>query len=404
MDKQSKAYLLLLYLIWPFSTIYLAIRFFDFKFGRRMVILLYGFLGFTALSFGDLDRYEREFYLKKTVSFSSAIETLVSLQENKFYNSVVSIFSGVFFETHHYYFAIIFMIYGFFLVNTLDVFKAVKLSKLNKFGVVFFLALFIYFLIRPLPNLAFYTGGLFVVYNLTNYYKTKAKKYLFFIFLVPLFHIGLTIFVILPVILLVFKNRVWYYVLFVIFSLGLGQSNVVGVLGNLAESNSGTVLESKYNAYASEEGQESLEKRYAENGEKYNGKLKLLLDIQQAIWYFFVPLGMIILFLQRKQLLIASQTLPLYNMTLACWGVANLMLNISQGERFVFLYSFIAIGLFFTVYINTKNRLSSKSFNLFLMIFVPVLFIYALMALIASHFMLSPEFFVSNIFVEIVTK
>lgn len=404
MDKQSKAYLLLLYLIWPFSTIYLAIRFFDYKFGRRMVILLYGFLGFTALSFGDLDRYEREFYLKKSESFLTIVQTLISLQENKFYNSFLSIFSGIFFETHHYYFAILFMVYGFFLVNTLDVFKVIRLSKLNKFGLIFFLGMFMYFLIRPIPNLAFYTGGLFVVYNLANYYKTRAKKYLFFIFFVPLFHIGLTIFVILPIMLLVFKNRVWFYVLFVVFSLGLGKSNVVGVLGNLAESNSGTQIESKYKAYASEKGQESLEKRYAENGEKYNGKLKLLLDIQQAIWYFFVPLGMLILFLQRKQLLIASEILPFYNMALACWGVSNLMLNISQGERFLALFSFVAIGLFFIVYIKTRINLMSRAFNLFLTIFVPTLFVYALMALIASHFMISPEFFESNLIVEIITK
>ena len=404
MDKQSKAYLLLLYLIWPFSTIYLAIRFFDYKFGRRMVILLYGFLGFTALSFGDLDRYEREFYLKKSESFLTIVQTLISLQENKFYNSFLSIFSGIFFETHHYYFAILFMVYGFFLVNTLDVFKVIRLSKLNKFGLIFFLGMFMYFLIRPIPNLAFYTGGLFVVYNLANYYKTRAKKYLFFIFFVPLFHIGLTIFVILPIMLLVFKNRVWLYVLFVIFSLGIGKSNVVGVLGNLAESNSGTQIESKYKAYASEKGQESLEKRYAENGEKYNGKLKLLLDIQQAIWYFFVPLGMLILFLQRKQLLIASEILPFYNMALACWGVSNLMLNISQGERFLALFSFVAIGLFFIVYVKTRITLMSRAFNLFLTIFVPTLFVYALMALIASHFMISPEFFESNLIVEIITK
>ncbi len=404
MDKQSKAYLLLLYLILPFSTIYLAIRFFDYKFGRRMVILLYGFLGFTALSFGDLDRYEREFYLKKTVSFSSAIETLVSLQDGKFYNSFLSIFSGIFFQTHHYYFAILFMVYGFFLVNTLDVFKAIRLTKLNNFGLIFFLGMFMYFLIRPIPNLAFYTGGLFVVYNLANYYKTRAKKYLFFIFFVPLFHIGLTIFVILPIMLLVFKNRVWFYVLFVIFSLGLGQSNVVGVLGNLADSNSGTVLESKYNAYASEEGQESLEKRYAENGEKYNGKLKLSLHIQPPICSSPIPLGMIILFLHRTHLLIASEILPLYNMALACWGVSNLMLKISQGERFLFLFSFVAIGLFFIVYVKTRITLMSRAFNLFLKIFVPALFVYALMGLIASHFMISPEFFVSNLIVEIITK
>ena len=61
----------------------------------------------------------------------------------------------------------------------------------------------------------------------------------------------------------------------------------------------------------------------------------------------FVPLGMIILF-TKKQLLIASEILPLYNMVLACWGVSNLMLNISQGERFVALHSFIAIGMFFS--------------------------------------------------------
>jgi hypothetical protein len=72
--------------------------------------------------------------------------------------------------------------------------------------------------------------------------------------------------------------------------------------------------------------------------------------------------------------------------------------------RFVFLFSFVAIGLFFTVYINTKNSPSSKYFNLFLMIFVPVLFIYSLMAIIASHFMLSTEFFVSNVILEIINK
>lgn len=404
MDKQSKAYLLLLYLIWPFSTIYLSIRFFDFKFGRRMLILLYGFLGFNAISVGDLERYEREFYFNKTISFSTAFESFISLHENKFYNSLLSIFSGIFFETHHYYFAILFMVYGFFLVNILEVFKETRLSKLNKFGLIFFMGMFMYFLIRPIPNLAFYTGGLYLVFNLSNYYKTNAKKYLFFIFFVPLFHIGLTIFVILPIMLLVFKNRVWLYVLFVIFSLGLGQSNVVGAIGNVAESNSGTVIESKYNAYASDEGRENMKKRYAEDGEKYNGKLKLLLNIQQTIFYIFVPLGMLILFLNRELLLIASQTLPLYNIVLACWGVSNLMLNISQGERFVFLYSFIAIGLFFIVYVKTRITLMSRAFNLFLMIFVSVLFIYGLIVLIASHFMIPSEFFVSNIIVEIITK
>lgn len=404
MDKQTKTYLLLLYLIWPFSTLYLAVKFFDFKFGKRLFILLYGFLGFTALSFGDLDRYEREFYLKKGISFTSAFETLFSLQENKFYNSLLSIFSGLFFETHHYYFAFLFMVYGFFLVHILDVFKVVKIPKLTMFGLLFFLGILMWVLIRPLPNLAFYTGGLFVIYNLLYYFKTKAKKYLLFIFFVPLFHIGLTIFIIIPVLLLIFKNKVWFYVLFVIFTYGLGQSSVVGIMGEFAESNSGTVLESKYNAYVSEDGQEHMEKRYEENSINYNGKLKLLLNFQDVIFYIFVPIGMIILFFKRKQLLQANETLIFYNIVLSCWGISNLMLNISQGERFLLIFSFIAVGLFFYVYLTVGQFFLTRYFNLFLKIFVPVLFVYSLMALVASHFIISNEFFFSNIIIEIITR
>lgn len=404
MDKQSKTYLFLLYLIWPFSTLYLAVKFFDFKFGKRLFILLYGFLGFTALSFGDLDRYEREFYLKKGLNFTSAFDTLFSLQENKFYNSLLSIFSGLFFETHHCYFAILFMVYGFFLIQILDVFKAEKITKLTLFGLLFFLSILMWFLIRPLPNLAFYTGGLFVIYNLVYYFKTKNKKYLLFIFLAPLFHIGLTIFIILPFLLLIFKNKVWFYVLFVIFTYGLGQSSVVGVIGNLAESNSGTVLETKYNAYASEDGQEHMEKRYEESSLKYNDKLKILLYLQNLINYVLVPLGLLILFFRRKQLLRSTELLLFYNIVLSCWGISNLMLNISQGERFVILFSFIAVGLFFYVYLNIRKEFLTRYFNLFIVVFVPALFVYAFMALIASHFMISREFFVSNLIVEIITK
>ena len=120
------------------------------------------------------------------------------------------------------------MIYmAFFLVNTLDVFKPIRLTKLNNFGLIFFLGLLIIYLIRPIPNLAFYTGGLlwFIIWLIII---KRELKYLFSIFFFPVPY-WLTIFVILPIMLLVFKNRVWFYVLFVVFSLGLGQSNVGGV-------------------------------------------------------------------------------------------------------------------------------------------------------------------------------
>jgi hypothetical protein len=79
------------------------------------------------------------------------------------------------------------------------------------------------------------------------------------------------------------------------------------------------------------------------------------------------------------------------------------MLNISQGERFVLLFSFIAIGLFYNVYIKMKGQLNQNYFGLFLKIFVPIFFLYCVLALIASHFIVPINFFVSNFFIEIFT-
>lgn len=137
---------------------------------------------------------------------------------------------------------------------------------------------------------------------------------------------------------------------------------------------------------------------------KYNDKLKILLYLQDLINYVLVPLGLLILFFRRKQLLRSTELLLFYNIVLSCWGISNLMLNISQGERFVILFSFIAVGLFFNVYLTTRKEFLTRYFNLFIVIFVPVIFVYALMALIASHFIISTEFFVSNLIVEIITK
>lgn len=400
MDNQSKAYLILFYLIWPFATLFLVIRFFDSKFARNIFVLIYGFLGFTAISFGDLERYELQYYLTKNESISAIIQDLTSLQDGKFVNSFFSILIGFIFENHSYYFAVLFMIYGYFLVKTLNVFKPVKLNWLNQFGIVFFLCVVTYFLIRPLLNLAFYTGGVYVIYNMVKYYKTQSKKYLMLVFLAPLFHIGLSVYLLLPIILSIFKNNIKYYVVFVILTFGLGKSNVVGALESLSQSNSGTIVETKYKAYASEEGQESLNQRYTDNSANYNGKLKILLNLQQAIWYFFIPIGMIVIYIQRNLLLTGFNTIRLYNIVLTFWGIANLMLNISQGERFVNLFTFIALGLFFIIYTQQKN----KYFDMFLKLFIPILSIYCLMTLYASHFMLPPEFFFSNFILEIFNK
>lgn len=402
MNNQSKGYAIILYLIWPFSALWLGIKYFDSKYGKNLLIALFGFLGFTALSHGDLERYEASFYDLTGKDFSLIIADLFSLQTGKFYNDFLSVFVGIFSNSHHVYFMLLFLVYGYFLVGSISSFKSLKIKQHSRYGLLFFIAFALYYSVFNILNLAFYTGGIFVIYNLIKYYNTQQKKYLYLVFLAPLFHLGLGIFILLPLLVLLFKNKLLYYLIFLLFTFGLGQSNFIGALENIASSNSGTYIESKYKAYASDKGRERMEKRYDLGEQNANIKLKSLFISKDIIHYFLVPLGLVLLYFNRKRILYNHDLLRLFNLVLICWGVCNLMLNISQGQRFLNIYCFLAIGLFYKVYmVSRREKIKIPWLNRYFYLLVPMVLLTGLMTLVASHFMIPLNFFTSNFFVEI---
>lgn len=400
MDSRRKAYSIILCLIWPFSTLFIGLKNFHTKFGRNLILALYAFLGFTANSIGDLEKYERQYYSMKGLSFLNLFNELISLQNGKFYNSFISVIFGLIFESHHFYFLFLFLIYGIFYVGTLHMFIENTFHKLDIIGLMFFFGVFMFLLVRPIPNLAFYTGGVFVVYNMVSYYKTMNRKYMYFLLLAPLIHIGLAVYLILPVLLLLFKNKTWFYVVFLIITFTIGKRDFVGVLESFAESNGGTIIESKYEAYASDEGQVRLEKRYALNAAGKNIKNRILITLQGVILNYLVPIGVAILYFKRKKIFVNEHSRLLFHIVLLFWGISNLMINISQGERFVVLFSFISIGLFYIVQTSTIQLKQKTVFSYFLSIFIPLLFLFGLMAAYASNMLFKAEFFMSNFFVE----
>lgn len=400
MNSQSRGYAIILYAVWPLSALYIGLKNFQSKIGRNLLIALYGFLGFTALSIGDLIRYEEEYYLHQDGTILGLFTELISLQTGKFYNGIISIISGLIFESHHFYFLFLFLIYGYFYINIIHLFTESSNLKRDKFGLLFFFGTFLFLLVRPLPNLAFYTGGVFVVYNMVSYYKFRENKYLYFLLFAPLIHIGLTIYLIVPVLLLLFKNKTYYYLVFLMLTFVVGKGNVVGALSSVAESNSDTIIESKFEGYASDEGQARLEERYAANDAGKNIKNRILIVVQDIVLNIFIPLGVTILYLSRRKFLVNKNVQVLFHIVLLFWSVANLMLNISQGARFVVLFSFISLGLFFNVYTNMAKPIANNSFGIFLKIFVPTLFLFGIMAAYASNILFAKEFFMSNFLIQ----
>lgn len=402
MNKQSRVYAISFFLIWPLSALMIGLKSFNSKFGRNLIIALYAFLGFTAISIGDLERYEEEYYSHQGTTIRDLFVELISLQTGKFYNSFISIICGLFFESHHFYFLFLFLVYGYFYINTINLFTNNNYLKLEKRGLIFFFGVLLFLLVRPLPNIAFYTGGIFVVFNMVSYYKTDNKRYLYLLFLAPLLHIGLSIYLILPIFLLLFKNRTSYYLIFVLLTFSAGKTNVVSALGALSESNSGTIIQSKFDDYASDEGQARLNENYAGLSNSRNGSLRTYLVLQDVILYGFVPIALLLLFIKREILLGEEKLKKFFNIVLLFSGISNLMMNISQGVRFYVLFSFISIGFIFTVSNQTISK-SNKLFNVYLNCFIPILFLYGLMGAYATNVLFRIQFFISNFFIEFFT-
>lgn len=399
MNKQSKGFSIIFFLIWPLSALLIGIKSFNSKFGRNLLIALYAFLGFTAISIGDLERYEEEYYSHQGTTIGDLFIELISLQTGKFYNSFISIVCSLVLESHHFYFLFLFLIYGYFYINAINLFTDNSYLKLDKRGLFFFFGVLLFLLLRPLPNIAFYTGGMFIVYNMVSYYKTDNKRFLYLLFFAPLMHIGLSIYLLLPLILVLFKNRTAYYVIFVMLTFSAGKTNVVSAFGALSESNSGTIIQSKFDDYASEDGQARLKEYYSDLANKRNGNLKIFSILQDAIWYWLVPIGVLLLFIKREILLIDDKLKKFFNIVLLFWGIANLMMNISQGVRFYVLFSFISIGFIFTVSNQTISK-SNKLFNAYLYFFIPLLFLYGIMGAYATNILFRIQFFISNFFIE----
>lgn len=394
MNKQSKAYAIGLYIIWPFSSIFIGIKNFDSKFGKKLLVAAFAFLGFTANESGDLERYADRYYDISSYTFLEVVNLFLNLQIGKFFNDITIVLFAVF-NNHHIYFAFLFSVFGYFLVNSISLLKFINFKNVNYLIFVSFIAFAFYFSISSVFNYAFYTGAIYFIYFLLKYILEKKKKYLAFIFLTPIFHIGLTPILIIPLVFILFKKKTKFYlILFFLFTL-LSQSFIIKNLGERV-SNSGQLIESKFDAYASDIGQERMNRRYSEGYQNGNVNYKILRIVRGFANKIALPVLLLILYFNRKRIEENDDLiLDFLNVSIAALSVTNLMLNISQGERFFVISGFIILGLF--VYCMQTKKYHILKYKPFVVICILAILCNNVVTLINAKNLVEPSSIFSNI-------
>lgn len=392
MNNQSKAVSIILYLIWPFSAIIIGIKNFDSAFGRKLLIAAFVFLGYVAIDSGDLERYAAKYYEISNHRLDNLIELFINLQISKFFNDFTAILFSPF-DNHHLYFAFLFGFYGYFLINAINL---IRISILKKAGfpvLIGFVTFAFFYSVLTVFNYAFYTGAIYFLYFLLKIILSKRKKrHFFFIALTPLFHMGLVPLLLVPIFYIAFQQRTILYILVLIIFTILSQSFIVQNIEARLE-NSDTILEKRYHAYASDEGRDRMETRYAEGYQSGNFNYRFFRDVREVTNKIAIPLLLLFLYINKKKITNAS-LLDLFNISIACMAITNLMLNISQGERFFFISGFMVLGAY--VYYIQTTHYSYLKFKSLLFISLPFILLNNTVSLVIIKNLISSDFLLNN--------
>ena len=399
MNKSQSIYRYMLFLVSPFITLLSLVQYEDIRKSKWVLIFIFGYIGFIAMPIGDLEFYQTQYYYSTDNSISKLFVEFLQLKSGKFYTEISAIVFSWFFETHHFYFSFLFVVFGYFLFSLIDLilFQLPTTQKGFKFS-VFVALVFLFFSLRNTLSLPFYTGVLFTLLVIFKSIYLKQDYYLLLLILAPVFHFALVI-VWIPVVLFVLLKNSRILCLSVwVMSVIVPNTIVSNQLGALAQNGKGTLVESKYKTYASEEGIKSLNKRYLKHSEEANFKLSILNNTKVIIFNWFIPillLGYSIWQIKRNEDPVYEK---LMNLALLFLAFSNLTASVSNGERFqIFYASTVVFCILPYIFFTEKNRV----FSIFATIIVVSGFFLSVMNLYACNEFIPVRFFYSNIFLEL---
>lgn len=399
MSSNQSIYRYLLFLVSPFVSLLLLIDYQIIRKSKWVFILIFGYIGFIALPTGDLEFYQLQYYSQADQSLFKLLMEFLQLKSGKFYTEISAIIFSWFFATHHFYFSFLFAVFGYFLFSLIELilYQLPNIQKGIKSG-LFIVLIFLFFSLRNTLSLPFYTGVLFTLLTLYKSIYLKKNHYLLFLILAPLFHFAL-VFVWLPVILfLLFKNNRLICLSVWIISVVIPNTLVSNQLGTFAQNGKGTLIEIKYRTYASEQGINSLNKRYSQGAEAANYKLSILNNTKVFIFNWLLPILVLsysIWRLRRKEDFIYEQLL---NLAILFIAFSNLIASVSNGERFqIFYASTVVFCILPFIFFKEKNRL----FNSFAALVVFGGLLLSTMNLYACNEFIPERFFYSNLLFEL---
>ena len=350
--KENKFFAFLIFLIWPFLSVALAIRNYRASWAKNIIWLFVAFFGYTMVISEGIDSYTYRSKFTQSAN-STQEERKISIYESgekdsiDFIEPIISTIVSSFTSNARILFAVYGLIFGFFYSRNIWI----LLDKINSpINIILIILIFTFVLINPFWNIngfRYNTAAQVFVYGMLLYFVEGNKKGVWFILITFTIHFSFLIAIFIFAIYFILGNRITLYFYFFVTSLfieGLQLDTVRENLIFLPE-----IFQERTSSYVNDEYAEAIANTY----ETANWYLK---GHKNALHYAISAL-LIFIFWKGKSLLRREKLHYAYfSFILLFYGFANFMSSIPSGGRFMSPASSMAISLILIISVSDNFR------------------------------------------------
>jgi hypothetical protein len=379
MRRNSGKPLLLLFFLWPFSSLIGAMWDYRKSYAKIIFILFCVFFGLTFIipankeGVADSFRYAQiliEMH-KSPLNFENIISEFYSKGTNTLdiYQPLITWILSLITNNPHLLFAIFALIFGYFYANNLW-FVLDRLKQRISFPLLVFILVLA--LINPIWNIngvRMYTAAQIFIYGLLQYFLNRNKRGFWWVGISCLVHFSFLFPTVLLLLYFILPKKLPLFFAFFIFSSFISEINLVRVRESLSVLPE--VFQSRINSYTDIDYAEN----YKESGNEATWHVKLAADALKWVEY---ALLIAIFFFCNRDIRKDRILYILFCLTLFVFGWARIASLIPSGGRFLCIADILTFV--FCILLFTQFKLP-HFINTLRLIAVPLLIFYCLFSI-----------------------
>jgi len=395
-QHNNSALLLTIFIFWPFLGFLLAIKNFQIKFNKRLILVFFIIFGLLFYINPAQDSQRRadmlkEAYLQPFEMAFAAFETLYD-KTLDFVEPILVFIVSRFSDYHGVLFAVYALIFGSLMIYYIESIYQHYIQFTNKNSLIFLVLLVFVNPINNINGFRMWTAAWIYAVGVINFINHSKWRYFIFTSTAIFVHFS---FAPLVVLLLIYKfagNRSFIYGMLAIITFFIAELDIKQLQTYASYISPATEL--KINAYTNED--------YIEKVNLFKGQYSWFISLNEKGILYFTVLFLILIFIRTRGNFKTRVMDNFYSFTLLVLSFANISALLPSGGRFYIVYNIFVftLGVIYYIYEKRKSKLDWIQAIGLPISFLFVILNFRLFTDPASIYLFGPSFFMPIAFVD----